>query len=477
MTWEAVIGLEVHAQLLTRSKLFCACATTFGAPPNTHVCPVCLGLPGALPVLNAEAARMATKAALALGCSIRATSRFARKNYFYPDLPKGYQISQYDEPFGERGTLDIELADGRKKTAGIQRIHMEEDAGKNVHVAGAPYSLVDLNRAGVPLVEVVTEPDLRSAAEAAAYLRALRQLVRWLGICDGNMEEGSLRCDANVSIRPAGETKLGTRTELKNMNSFKHVERAIEYEIARQAEVVRGGGRVVQETRLWDADRGTSHTMRTKEEAHDYRYFPEPDLPPLRIADELLQRTNASLPELPLPRRARFVESLGLSPYDADVLTAEKDVADYYERVLAAGAEPKKAANWVSTELLARVNRDGRPLAESPVQPEGLAELIALVDDGTISGKIAKDVFEAMYGTGQGPRTIVESRGLSQLSDEGAIEKVVRAVLGANDKQVEKFRQGNAKLLGFFVGQVMKETGGKANPEAVNRILKRLLSE
>ncbi len=473
--YEPVIGLECHVQLLTKSKAFSSASASFGAAPNAHTDPYTLALPGTLPVLNRAAVEAALRLALATGCRVRRASRFARKHYFYPDLPKGYQISQYDEPLAEGGRIAF-LVDGQPRSVRLTRIHMEEDAGKNVHVAGAPYSLVDLNRAGVALVEVVSEPEIRSAAEAAEYLRALRQLVRWLGICDGNMEEGSLRCDANVSIRPVGQAKLGTRTELKNMNSFKHVERAIEYEVARQAELVRAGERVVQETRLWDADRGTSHPMRSKEEAHDYRYFPEPDLPPLVVDEQLLQRTNEALPELPLARRARFMGTLGLSARDADLLTAERDVADWYERVLAAGADPKRAANWVGSELLRELNRDGRAIDACPIRPESLAELIALVDAGTISGKIAKDVFDKMYASGRGPKEIVAAEGLVQLTDEGAIEALCRKVIDANAKQVEKYRAGNDKLLGFFVGQVMKESAGKANPEATNRILKKLLA-
>ena len=474
--YEPVIGLECHVQLQTRTKAFSAVTAAFGAAPNDLTDPYTLALPGTLPVLNVAAVEAALRMALACGSRVRPRSRFARKHYFYPDLPKGYQISQYDEPIAEGGTIEL-LLDGAVRRVRLQRIHMEEDAGKNIHAAGAPCSLVDLNRAGVPLIEVVTEPDLRSAAEAAEYLRALRQLVRYLGICDGNMEEGSLRCDANISLRPAGTTTLGTRTELKNMNSFRHVERAVEYEIARQAEVLREGGRVVQETRLWDDHRGTSHPMRSKEEAHDYRYFPEPDLPPLVVAGELLQRTKDALPELPLPRRARFMERLGLSAQDADLLSAERDIADYYEGVVASGADAKKAANWVGGELLRVLKHEERGALDAcPIAPSALAELIALVEGGTISGKIGKDVFDKMYASGRGAKAIVEEEGLVQLSDESAIEAAARAVLAANPAQIEKYKK-NDKLLGFFVGQVMRQTGGKANPELVNRILKQLLAE
>jgi aspartyl-tRNA(Asn)/glutamyl-tRNA(Gln) amidotransferase subunit B len=473
--FEPVIGLECHVQLGTRSKAFSAADASFGGAPNAFTDPYTLALPGTLPVCNRVAVEYALRMALATGCTIRRRSRFARKHYFYPDLPKGYQISQYEEPLAEHGRVEL-LLDGERRAVPLTRIHMEEDAGKSTHVGGAPVSLVDLNRAGVALIEVVSEPAIRSAKEAAEYLRALRQLVRYLGICDGNMEEGSLRCDANVSIRPVGERALGTRTELKNMNSFRHVQQAIEYEIARQSQVLARGERVVQETRLWDAERGSSHPMRSKEHAHDYRYFPEPDLPPLAIGEEAIERVRASLPELPLDRRARFVERLGLSDYDATLLTSERPIADYYEQVVAAGADAKRAANWVGSELLRELHRDGRPVEACPIAPPALAELVALVEDGTISGKIAKEVFGKMYASGRGPREIVAAEGLVQLTDEAAIEAACRAVLEANVKQVEKYRAGAANLLGFFVGQVMKATRGKANPELVNQVLKRLLA-
>jgi aspartyl-tRNA(Asn)/glutamyl-tRNA(Gln) amidotransferase subunit B len=468
MNFEPVIGLEVHVQLQTRSKAFSAADASFGAEPNSHVDPYTLALPGTLPVLNRVAVEYALRMALATKCAIRRTSRFARKHYFYPDLPKGYQISQYDEPIAERGRVEF-LLDGQPRAVRLTRIHMEEDAGKNIHAAGQPCSLVDLNRAGVPLIEVVSEPDIRSAKEAAEYLRALRQLVRYLGICDGNMEEGSLRCDANVSIRPAGSDRLGTRTELKNMNSFKHVQAAIEYEIARQAALLEGGGKVVQETRLWDADRGTSHPMRSKEEAEDYRYFPEPDLPPLVVDDALL--SSIALPELPFDRRARFEGALGLSAYDAALLASEKEIADYFESVVAAGADAKRAANWVAGEWLrARAERAGGGLSAAH-----LAELIGLIDSGAISGKIAKDVFSKAFSADESPAAIVKREGLVQVSDEAAIERACRAVIDKNPGQVDKYRAGNEKLIGFFVGQVMKETSGKANPELVNRLLRKLL--
>jgi aspartyl-tRNA(Asn)/glutamyl-tRNA(Gln) amidotransferase subunit B len=456
--FEAVIGLEVHVQLQTRTKVFTSASAAFGAAPNTHADPYTLALPGTLPVLNRAAVEAAMRLGLAVGSEV-GSCRFSRKHYFYPDLPKGYQISQLDEPLCKGGRVELVL-DGEPRGVRLTRIHMEEDAGKSMHAPGAPYSLVDYNRAGVPLVEIVSEPDLRSAAEAAAYLRAIRQLVRWLGISDGNMEEGSLRCDANVSVRPVGESKLGTKAELKNMNTFKHVEAAIEYEIARQSDLVARGERVVQETRLWNADKGTSHAMRSKEQAHDYRYFPEPDLPPLVVDEAWIARVRGELPELPLQRWQRF-QSLGLSAYDAGVLTAEKELADYFDAVLAAGAPAKDAANWVSQ------HPDARPL------PEHVAELIALIKSGTISTKIAKDIFPRMTAS---PRAIVEAEGLVQLTDASAIEAECKKVVEANPKQVAQYKGGNPKIIGFFVGQVMKATQGKANPEMVNDILKKLLS-
>jgi aspartyl-tRNA(Asn)/glutamyl-tRNA(Gln) amidotransferase subunit B len=467
VTLEPVIGLEVHVQLQTRTKAFTSASAAFGGAPNTYTDPYTLALPGTLPVLSRAAVDYALRLGLATGCQIRRVSRFARKHYFYPDLPKGFQISQYDEALCEHGRVEFVL-DGEVRRVRLTRIHMEEDAGKNTHVPGAPISLVDYNRAGVPLVEVVSEPDLRSAAEAAAYLRAIRQLVRWLGISDGNMEEGSLRCDANVSVRPAGQEKLGTKAELKNLNSFKHVEAAIEYEIARQSDLVARGERVVQETRLWNPDKGTSHSMRSKESAHDYRYFPEPDLPPLVVDEPWIARVRGEQPELPIARRQRFIDALGLSPYDAGVLTAEREIADYFEAVVGAGAPAKTAANWIMSEVLARP--DGLRLAAE------LAELIGLIEDKTISGKIAKDVFDKMWTSGRRPREIVEAEGLVQITDAGAIEAACRAAVDANPKQVAQYQGGNVKLIGFFVGQVMKATQGKANPEMVNEMLRKLLA-
>jgi aspartyl-tRNA(Asn)/glutamyl-tRNA(Gln) amidotransferase subunit B len=470
--WEAVIGLEVHAQLLTRSKIFSPASTEFGAPPNTHVDPVCLGLPGVLPVLNRQAVDFALRLALATGCTVRRRSRFARKHYFYPDLPKGYQISQYDEPVAEHGLVTV-AAGGPPRPIRLRRIHLEEDAGKNLHRGSV--SLVDFNRAGVPLVEIVSEPDLRTADEAAELVRSLRQLVRWLGICDGNLEEGSLRCDANVSLRPAGATALGVKTELKNINSFRFVRDAIAHEIARQEALLEAGERVVPETRLWDADRGQSFSMRGKEEAHDYRYFPEPDLPPLVIDEAWLAAVAAALPELPAARRERFVADLGLAPADAATLTQERDLADYFEAAARAHGDGRAVANWVVNELLRELKRLGRPAAASPVAPADLAALCDLVRAGTITGKMAKEVFAQMVATGRPPRALVEEAGLGVVSDRAALEAACRAVVAGNPAQVAQFRAGKTKVLGFFVGQVMKATRGRAEPGAVNEILTRLL--
>ena len=474
MKFEPVIGLECHVQLATNTKAFTRASAAFGGAPNSHTDPYTLALPGTLPVLSRAAVEFSIRLGLATGCRIRNLSRFARKHYFYPDLPKGYQISQYDEPLCEGGKIEFVL-DGEVRSVRLTRIHMEEDAGKNTHVAGAPYSLCDYNRAGVPLCEIVSEPDVRSAAEAAAYLRAVRQLVRYLGISDGNMEEGSLRCDANVSIRPVGESKLGTKAELKNMNSFKNVEEAIEYEIVRQTELVLRGERVAQESRLWNAEKHTSHAMRSKEHAHDYRYFPEPDLPPLKVSDAEIANLQKTLPELPIARRTRYIEKLGLSAYDASVLTAEKSIAEYFDAALAAGADAKLASNWISSELLARLNRDGKEIDASPVGAASLAELIGLIVDKTISGKIAKEVFEKMWMAGESPKAIVAREGLTQVTDTSAIEEACRAAVANNQKQAEAYRSGKVQLLGFFVGQVMKSTGGKANPEIVNATLKTIL--
>ena len=482
--WDTVIGLEVHCQLLTRSKLFCPCLTTFGAPPNSHVCPTCLGLPGALPVLNAEAARMAVKAALALDCSIRPRSRFARKNYFYPDLPKGYQISQFDEPFSDHGHLDITIAEATEtepaimKRARILRIHMEEDAGKNIHDQGSS-SIVDLNRAGVPLVEIVGEPDLSSPQEAAEYLRTVREILLFLGINDGNLEEGSFRCDANVSIKPAGAPKLGTRVELKNINSFKFVEKAIATEVERQKELLEGGGRVVQETRGWDASTGTTYSLRSKETAQDYRYFPEPDLPPVVLDEVFVARARAELPELPRLKRERFVKELGLTPYAAQVLTQHPRIAAFFEEAATLhldAAHASRVANFVQSEVLRDVTTQGQQ-ASIPVTAKQISELLRLVDTGKISGKQAKELYVKLKE--RGPEalasSLVSELGMAQVSDPRAIEEVCAKVIADNPKQAEQLRAGKTTLFGFFVGQVMKVTKGSANPQLVNDTLKRLL--
>jgi aspartyl-tRNA(Asn)/glutamyl-tRNA(Gln) amidotransferase subunit B len=476
--WEPVIGLEVHCQLNTASKIFSGSSTAFGAEPNAHTDPVVLGMPGTLPVLNRAAVEAAVRLGLAVGGRVRERCRFARKHYFYPDLPKGFQISQFDEPLIEGGAIRFRLR-GEAREVRLVRIHMEEDAGKNLHAA-AGVSFVDYNRAGVPLCEIVSEPDLRSAEEAAEYVRAIRTLVRYLGISDGNMEEGSLRCDANVSIRPRGETKLGTKAELKNINSFKNIKDAVEHEIKRQAQVLEGGGRVVQETRLWDAARGVSASMRSKEHAHDYRYFPEPDLPPLHVDEAWRSRAKAALPELPEDRFERYTTALGLTQQDAGVLVAEKEIADYFDAVTrapGAAAVPKKAANWVINEVLGRVD-DARRLAapDLPLPPDALAELIDLVERGTLSGKQAKEVFVRMWTEQRRAGDIVKAEGIAQVSDTSAIEEACRKVLAANPQEVEKWKAGKAQVLGFLVGQVLKETGGKANPKAVNELLRKLMA-
>jgi len=475
MQFESVIGLEVHAQLLTASKIFCGCSTKFGASPNMNTCPVCLGMPGVLPVLNRQVVEFAMKMALATHCTVAPCSQFARKNYFYPDLPKGYQISQYEFPLARDGWVDITTETGTRRIR-VHRIHMEEDAGKLVHDEFQPISYVDFNRTGVPLLEIVSEPDLRTPDEAVAYLKSLREVLRYLEICDGNMEEGSMRCDANISLRPVGTEVLGVKTELKNMNSFRNVQRALEFEIRRQAALLQSGEVIVQETRLWDATRNVTLSMRGKEEAHDYRYFPDPDLVPLAIPSDWVTTLRTALPELPDARRDRFLREYGLPAYDAQVLTSSKALADYFEMAVGFFRKPKVVSNWIMSELLRLLNRDNREIEACLVSPDNLAELLLLIDGGTISGKIAKTVFEEMVATGQRARTVVEEKGLVQVKDENAIEAVVEEVLAENPAEVTLYRAGKEKLLGFFVGQIMKKTRGKANPKLVNEILLKKLS-
>lgn len=475
MQYEPVIGLEVHAQLLTKSKIFCGCSTQFGAGPNTHVCPVCLAMPGTLPVLNRDVVEFTIKMALATHCTVAPYSQFARKNYFYPDLPKGYQISQYELPLAQHGWIEVETEEGIKKVR-IHRIHMEEDAGKLIHDEFQPLSYVDLNRTGVPLMEIVSEPDIRSPEEASAYLRKLRDILRYLEICDGNMEEGSFRCDANISLRPVGTESLGVRTELKNMNSFKNVQKALEFEIRRQRAILESGEPVVQETRLWDASRSVTLSMRSKEEAHDYRYFPDPDLVPLVIEKEWIESVRKTLPELPDAKKERFLRDYDIPDYDAGVLTSSKALANYFEAVVGTFPQPKTVANWMMSELMRELKRDEREIEACPIPPENLAELLQLMDENVISGKIAKTVFDEMYSTGKKAKAIVDEKGLVQVTDEGAIESVIDEIIAENPKEVELFRGGKEKLIGFFVGQAMKKTKGKANPQLVNEILRKKLS-
>lgn len=472
MEWETVIGLEIHAQLATKSKIFSGAATAYGAEPNTQACAIDLGLPGVLPVLNQEAVHMAVMLGLAIGANIARRSVFARKNYFYPDLPKGYQISQYELPVVQKGELTIDLEDGTSKVIGITRAHLEEDAGKSLHEDFHGLSGIDLNRAGTPLLEIVSEPDLRSAKEAVAYMKKLHQMVVYLGICDGNMQEGSFRCDANVSVRRKGDPKFGTRAEIKNLNSFRFVERAIEFEIERQIDLIESGGKVVQETRLYDPDKGETRSMRGKEEANDYRYFPDPDLLPLVIDEDFIAAARAGLPELPVAKKHRFMTQYGLSSYDAGVLTTSRELGDYYEAVAAAlGSEPKLCANWVMGDLSAFLNKENRDVTDSPVSAVQLAGLLRRIQDRTISGKIAKEVFEALW-TGEGDAdAIIEKRGLKQITDTSAIEQVIDDVIADNPEQLAQYRAGKDKLFGFFVGQVMKLSKGKANPGQVNDLL------
>lgn len=474
--WEVVIGLEVHAQLLTKSKIFSGAPTQFGAEPNTQACAIDLGMPGVLPVLNKEAVEMAIKLGLGTNAEVARKSVFARKNYFYPDLPKGYQISQYELPIVHRGHLDILLDDGTVKRINITRAHLEEDAGKSLHEDFHGLSGIDLNRAGTPLLEIVSEPDMRSAREAVSYLKALHSLVRYLEICDGNMQEGSFRCDANVSVRRKGETKYGTRTELKNINSFRFVERAINYEVERQINVIEGGGKITQETRLYNPEKNETRPMRSKEEANDYRYFPDPDLLPVTVTEELVEKVRREMPELPQQKRQRFMDQYHLSLYDATLLVSNKEMADFYESVVReSGNQPKLAANWVAGELLGALNRDGLEITESPISSTQLGTLIQRIVDGTISGKIAKTIFEALWNREGSVDEIIEKRGLKQVSDTGAIEKLIDEIMAANPQQVADYRAGKEKLFGFFVGQAMKASGGKLNPAQLNDLLKKKL--
>jgi aspartyl-tRNA(Asn)/glutamyl-tRNA(Gln) amidotransferase subunit B len=478
MSFETVIGLEIHAQLATRTKIFSSAATAYGAPPNAQANLVDLGYPGVLPVLNAEAVRMAVKFGLAIGATVAQRSVFARKNYFYPDLPKGYQISQYEKPIVALGTLEIVMDDGTRKTVGITRAHLEEDAGKSLHEDFAGASGIDLNRAGTPLLEIVSEPDMRSAKEAVAYMKKIHTLVRYLEICDGNMQEGSFRCDANVSVRPVGQEKLGTRCEIKNLNSFRYVEKAINYEVARQIEIIEGGGSIRQETRLFDPDKGETRTLRSKEEANDYRYFPDPDLLPVAVDAAFIEAVRKTLPELPDQKAARYSEKFGLSAYDAGVLTASREMGDFYETLLAElkGGHEKLASNWVMGELSGALNKHGLEITGSRIDAKRLAGLLARIVDETISGKIAKEVFEQMWEQGEDADAIIAAKGLKQITDTGAIEQVIDEVMAANPKQLADYRSGKDKLFGFFVGQVMKVTAGKANPAQVNDLLKRKLA-
>jgi aspartyl-tRNA(Asn)/glutamyl-tRNA(Gln) amidotransferase subunit B len=476
MTWEPVIGLEIHCQLLTKSKIFSGAPTAYGAPPNTQACAIDLGMPGVLPVLNGEVVQMAVKFGLAIDAQIAPRCVFARKHYFYPDLPKGYQISQYELPIVARGHVDIDV-DGQVKRIGVTRAHLEEDAGKSLHEGFVGQTGIDLNRAGTPLIEIVSEPDLRSAQEAVAYMKRVHQLVVYLGICDGNLQEGSFRCDANVSVRKTGADKFGTRTETKNINSFRYVEKAIEYEIQRQIEVLEGGGKIVQETRLFNPDTGETRTMRSKEEAMDYRYFPDPDLLPVVCSAEFIESVRAGMPELPEARKARFVQQYGLTPYDAAVLTGEKPLAEFYETVVKlSGADAKLCANWTTTDLLGALNKLGKDISSSPISAQMLAGMLKRIADQTISGKIAKDVFEAMVAGEGDADAIIKAKGLVQITDESAIVKAIEEVMAKNPGQLGEYRSGKDKLFGFFVGQVMKATQGKANPDAVNRLLKQKLA-
>lgn len=497
MKYEAVIGLEVHAQMLTDTKIFCGCSTKFGSGPNTQTCQICIGMPGVLPVLNKKALEFAIRTGLATNCAISPYSRFARKNYFYPDLPKGYQISQYEHPICECGYIEV-VVDGSVRKIGITRIHMEEDAGKNIHEDGGNYSFVDLNRTGVPLMEIVSEPDIRSPREAAEYMKKLRAILRYLGVCDGNMEEGSLRCDANVSIRPAGQKELGTRAEIKNINSFRFVEKAIEYEIKRQSKVIEDGGTVKQETRLWDSNKGITESMRSKEEAHDYRYFPEPDLVPIIVDQSVIDEIRSALPELPAAKMKRFVSDFGLPEYDADFLTSEKAVAEWFEQAVKLGGDPKEVCNWIKGVIMRLLNTDGKSMDECPLNPYHLVYVLNLIKDTKINANAAKIILEDMYKKPEDSHNyfkithpkrsmkfkqmemlidqVIQEKGLLQISDESAIEKAVDEIIAKHQNEAERLKAGEAKLLGFFVGQVMKTTKGKANPQMLNDLIKKKLS-
>lgn len=473
MEYEVVIGLEIHAQIKTDSKIFCGCSTEFGASPNSQVCPVCLGLPGALPVLNRKVVEMGTRTALALGCNLRGYSVFARKNYFYPDLPKGYQISQFELPFAEHGSMKIQEENGNKKEIGITRIHFEEDAGKNIHEV--ENSLVDLNRTGVPLMEIVSEPDIRSPYEASEYMKKIHSILVWLDVCDGNMEEGSFRCDANISLRPKGDTKLGTRAELKNVNSFKFIQKALEYEIKRQSKLLKHGEKVVQETRLWNSAKGITEGMRIKEDSNDYRYFPEPDLHPLEIEDDWINDIRSSLPELPQARQERFIREYAVPENDTEVLTSNKALADYFENAVSYYNEPKKISNWIMTELMRELKAAGADIKTCPMSAENLTRLIRMIDKGEISGKIGKSVFEEAYKSGKNPEQIVKDKGLAQISDTGELEGIVRELINGNPNECKAYQEGKKNLLGFFVGEVMKKTRGRANPKMVNELIRKML--